>query len=446
MKRLVRVLVIALSLLGIVVIYLLSGSATTRTVAQYEISITETSIPWVAVKITLTPGKTGFIDLFMRESRLGGENRIRDLCVTQSGKSIANWSLLPRLSDIRRVWLGFSRQPVEITYLVNPLLLKGENPRSYLGVDFGYLRGMATLFTPFTVQDIAAMLRNNDYVGAHAGMATLTAALPPGWSINSPWLHGESMPIAALRNVYMGVGPFMRNSEEGASLHVAVFAGLNQEVAQDQLQLLPSAFAELQRIFGMPPKANASKWAVTVLPDDPLHGGAAGVNSLISISNAQVLVHEMTHWWNGHTIQFVPDMNWVAEGFTTYYEGRVLRDLGWWDETEFNNHLNHQAARLYGQLGSHPVNLSKASVRLLSTSNSGDYAFVYSGGALVAVYLDRELTAQGKSLDDLWPLLASHEGLLSTESFLRALESLGGKDLALECSALVQGLKSIPLP
>ena len=174
--------------------------------------------------------------------------------------------------------------------------------------------------------------------------------------------------------------------------------------------------------------------------------GAAGVNSLISISNAQVLVHEMTHWWNGHTIQFVPDMNWVAEGFTTYYEGRVLRDLGWWDETEFNNHLNHQAARLYGQLGSHPVNLSKASVRLLSTSNSGDYAFVYSGGALVAVYLDRELTAQGKSLDDLWPLLASHEGLLSTESFLRALESLGGKDLALECSALVQGLKSIPLP
>lgn len=286
------------------------------------------------------------------------------------------------------------------------------------------------------------MLQNSDCVGLHAGTASVSTALPTGWSLSGPWQEGETMPIAAMRNTYMGVGPFDRANVLDGGLSVAVFTGLDEGV----LNLLPKAYGELLRIFGMPPSSSASGWAVTVLPDNPLYGGAAGVNSLISTANPQVLVHEMVHWWVGHTIAFKPDANWVQEGFTTYYEGRVLRDIGWWNSGAFADFLNRHSSQLYGQQGSRPFNLVQASERQLKSPNERDYNTVYSGGALVANYIEQELNLQGEALDNLWSILATHRGPISTQAFLAALESLGGKDLAQECSALVQGHRTIPLP
>ncbi len=69
---------------------------------------------------------------------------------------------------------------------------------------------------------------------------------------------------------------------------------------------------------------------------------------------------------------------------------------------------------------------------------------MYNGGALVACFLDRELQAQGKSLDEIWVKLSQAGAPVSTRIFLQELEKLGGAELARACEDMVYGRRAIP--
>lgn len=433
MKKALVVLFVTVVLIGL---YMFAGGSTPATSVHYHLDISEGDTPWMEVNMTVYPGRGGFLDLFMRDTVLLGDARVRGFAVLKGGRERPSWNLIPGQSDIRRLWAGFSSQPLEISYLVNPLWLRGSSPRSYLGPEFGYLRGMNTFFAPFTWSDIREMLRNNDNLGPHAGTATLTATLPAGWSMSSPWSDGDDIEVPALRNTYLGVGPFSHADVD--SLRIAVYE--NGELPTDALlELLPEVFKHLVELFGAEPVGSSPIWTVTVLPDDPLRGGAAGVNSLIGTQEPSLLAHEMIHWWLGRSIQFSPDAHWIEEGFTTYYEGRVLRDVGVWTEEQFQSHLNRQLQRLPRET----VDLLQASVRLLRDYTPRDYGVVYGGGALVANFIDKELTAQGASLDDVWSYLPRDE-TVTPEMFLEALSDMGYADLADQSRAFANGHEPIP--
>jgi hypothetical protein len=227
---------------------------------------------------------------------------------------------MPGSSDFLRIWLGGNDAPVDIKYKIDPSWIKGDVPRSLLGADFGYLRGMVTLYTPYTLSDVTAMLQRRDLGGDQAGMAELSFDLPAGWNCLLPWDDLQAVPLAELRNVYLPVGPL---SAEDSSFGQARFvlaqeASLSSETRQSMSRLLPALFAEAQANLGIAPSNLADRFVVSILPEDPIHGGAAGISSLICSPEPETLAHEMFHWWNGHTLVWRSDAEWIHEGFTVY--------------------------------------------------------------------------------------------------------------------------------
>ena len=147
-----------------------------------------------------------------------------------------------------------------------------------------------------------------------------------------------------------------------------------------------------------------------------------------------LIASEMFHWWNGATLALTEDAAWLREGFTLYYAAKSLHGSGLWAEDELA-----RAVGEYSLKGSGPVNKVEASSRLTVEGSTGDRDAVYFGGALLAYRLDGSLEAQGKSLDDLWPLLNQLNRPVSTMDFLNALEELGGADLARQADDFLHG-------
>jgi predicted metalloprotease with PDZ domain len=156
----------------------------------------------------------------------------------------------------------------------------------------------------------------------------------------------------------------------------------------------------------------------------------------------------MFHWWNGDAVKTTPDANWIHEGFTEYYEGKMLYEAEIWSSAELNEHLD----KLHNRKGLEfviegqwvPVDLVRASGDLASRGADEEYYKVYNGGALVAYFLDQELQKQGKSLDEIWHLLNDVDEPITTDVFLQKLEVLGGTELAKTCEDLIYGRRAIP--
>ena len=170
------------------------------------------------------------------------------------------------------------------------------------------------------------------------------------------------------------------------------------------------------------------------------------MNSLVVHNKLSTIAHEMFHWWNGRTIQTTPDANWIKKGFTTYYEGKILYAAGLWSEEKFSDYVDYLRMKLWRDREPTPIDLLEASKKLLVKKMEEEYDNVYFGGALVAHGLDQRLQEQGNSLDEIWKLLNSRGGAVTTEVFLQALGELGGAELARECESLVYGRRTIGLP
>ncbi len=447
-----RVIAIVAGCLVLLTLYMLCGSSSSETGVDYTVDARDPSSGMLHITMVIHPPVRPFVTLWLRDMSQGGLQRVEHFSASREGRPLPEWRSLPGLSDARSVWSGFSREPIEIRYDVNPLWTKGSAPRSYLGHDFGYLRGMVMLYTPLTPKSISGMLNNVDVLDDPAGQARVRFLLPDEWRLISAWGSGDSvMPIAHLRNAYFGLGPMsVTTVQAGASeLLLGVYAELDKEQHDRFLRTIPQLFETMGKLTGISPVGVTPYWALTILPSDPIRGGASGINSLITSDELSTISHEMFHWWDGDAVQSAPEAGWIREGFTEYYEGKVLYSAGIWSAEEFDENLDklYERKGLVGADGRlPPVNLVQASEKLATGGAEEEYYKVYNGGALIAYFLDQRLQAQGKSLDEVWRLLSEVNEPITTDIFLQKLTILGGAELASQCEDWVYGRTAIPHP
>lgn len=445
-----RVAAIVLVCLAFFMLYMLSGTSGNEARIEYTVDARDPASGVLHVTMIIHPPVRPFMTLWLREANHDGLQRVENFSTRRDDGFLPTWQTLPGFADARSVWTGFSQEPIEIGYDVNPYWMKGQAPRSYLGPDFGYLRGMIFLYTPITPRSISGMLNNVDVLDDPAGQARLQFLLPEEWTLISPWGSGEiEMPVAYLRNTYFGTGPMsVATAQVGDStLLLGVYTGLRKEQLDRFLQDVPQLFETMGKLTKLSPESGTPYWALTILPSDPIHGGASGIGSLVTSDEISTISHEMFHWWNGDVVETTPDANWIREGFTEYYEGRALYSAGIWSSAEMDEHLDklHNRADLEFVIDGQwvPVDLVQASTKQVRGSDE-EYYKVYNGGALVAYFLDQKLQKQGKALDEIWRLLNDMDEPITTDAFLQTLKILGGADLAQECEDLVYGRRAIP--
>lgn len=445
MRRFLRYLGVSIGMITILVslaaLYLLTGVSSAGTQVRYTIDLSDPSAKIIAVSLTVHPDPMPFVDLYLREPVQGDRQRVTAFTVERNGKPVATWQTLPFFPDAIRLWNGFSADPVTITYQIDPLWMKGErSPRSYLGPDFAYIRGMVTLYTPLALQDF--LERDFDHPGTEAGFADVEVVLPQGWKMVSPFGSEKIVTqTALLRNAYFGFGPFSLQDLTivETPFLLGVYEGLPTENRVSLSQNIPVLFQTMQAMTGFSPKRDTCFWSLAIFPTEPIHGGASGTGSLVVQNDIDIIAHEMFHWWNGTTLLTTSDANWIKEGFTTYYAAKSLYASGLWTEEQYLSETEKFRVKYWAGAQPHPVNIIEASNRLVLQNDPHAYDTVYHGGALLAYALDQRLQAQGKSLDMLWPVLMNLNQPVSSEDFLKALEAVGGADLAEQAERILIG-------
>jgi hypothetical protein len=451
MNRPLRLLIVYLGsvliLVALIAAYALTGTSTAQTRTHYSIVLTAASAKTLAVTMTVTPEAMPFLDLLLRDPVQDGRQRIVGFSATRNGSAVASWQTLPFLADVVRLWNGFSRDPITITYQVDPTWMKGaDSPRSYLGPEFAYIRGMVTLYSPISLNDI--FKPDFDHPGMEVGLTEAEVSLPQGWRMVSPFGSGKiSTATANLRNSYIGFGPFEVQdlTFDKVPFLVGVYAGLPADRRAALGQQVPVLFETMRKEAGFAPVLRSNYWSLAILPTEPIHGGAAGTDSLVVEDNLIVIAHEIFHWWNGATLVTSNEANWLEEGFTSYYAAKSLYQSGLWSNDDFSREIGRFQNNLWGQAGPLPINFIDAANRLTGQNQGDAYNPVYFGGGLLAYFLDQQLKAQGKSLDLLWPLLNNLNRPVTTADFLQVLETVGGADLARQVDAILRGQQTLEI-
>jgi hypothetical protein len=441
------VLSVILLLAGLVAGYLFTGVSDAQTRVHYTITLADPSSKALDITLTILPAPTPFLDLFLRDPVQNGRQRITQFYATRNGKTLSSWQMLPFVPDILRFWNGFGTDPITITYKVDPLWFKGPNsPRSFLGPDFAYIRGMIILYEPISFKDL--IRPDFDHPGIDSGFAEADVYLPTGWQMVSPYGSGKiATPAENLRNGYFAFGPFaIQDLLMGKTpFLVGVYDGLASDRREILSRQIPILFETMKQVTGFSPVTHTCYWSLAILPPEPIHGGASGSGSLVVQDDVSVIAHEMFHWWNGATLSTTADANWLKEGFTSYYAVKSLRLSGLWTERDFTRELDHYQSLLWQNTTPHPVNLVEASKDLVRSNSQEAYNTVYYGGALLANQLDQELAAKGHSLDTIWSLLNNLGHPVNTQDFLQALTIVGDATLSKQASAILYGRSVIEI-
>ena len=317
---------------------------------------------------------------------------------------------------------------------------------SYLTDQYGYFRGMYILYTPITFTQTIAFLAKKPIPQNWPGVGTVQFDLPVGWEVNDPWVsNSEKISLADFKNTYWGFGQDME-IKKSKNLSIGIIEKLNEDKKTATYQNIIRIYRTIEEITGLQLKRDASFWAVSILPPVPIHGGSSGNYSLLTEDGISFISHEIFHWWNGFALKSSNEASWIQEGFTEYYEGKVLLKAGIWSDNDFNKFIANLKKGLWVDGKAQPINLITASNRLNSKNSSvEDYNLVYSGGALLAYYIDQKLKKEQKSLDQIWLPLFELEKVISSEDFLTILENMTDKNFRNKISDMVQGQTIIPL-
>lgn len=443
MKKVIgRSLFVLILLAALSAAYLFLGFSSKDVKVDYAIRIDDPASGRLSVQMVIYPSGNPYLHLFLRDPQSAGMDRVTDLTVSRANRTLPFWQTLPGVPDCRSLWLGFSREPVTITYKLYADCAKGQLKfLSHLNGDFGYLRVMNTFYTPITFKEFASMLQRLEDKDTSSGMASVSFSLPESWALNAPWDPGQPIPITYLRNIYLGLGHLtVLDLGKEVPVSLAVSNLLPEETLKRHMGNIPRIFNAYVEMTKVQPITSLPMWAITILPQKPIYGGASGESSLVTEDDLSVLAHEIFHWWNGVTFVTTKDANWIKEGFSKYYEAKVLFKLGLLTEDDFAEHLSklHAIARRCHAEGK--LDLIAASQRLIIGKGSQkDSDAVYFGGASVAYKLDAELHKQGKTLDDLWSILYDNGKPISSQDFVDALKGYGGDDLAKLCDEMIHG-------
>jgi hypothetical protein len=442
MARLLKALFgILLILSAVMMYYSLAGASDSNSVTIYHIDATDPSSSWLDVTITLRPSPRPYVDLMLHSRRPLGRNRVKDFTASRGGRDLPTWQTFPGYPDIQRIWTGFSGEPVTVRYRAHGQWRKdGTRMDSYLGPEYGYLRGMVILYTPVTIQEL--ILPGKPAAGSEIGRSMVGFSLPPGWQLVSP-LDIEHLEVqtAVLRDVYFTVGPLSPEEIQVGSdtLQIGMWQGLDSEERLRLRAAIPLLYQAIKESTGIQPSANTCFRVITILPAQPILGNVYGSGSLVVQNDLPGLARAMFLWWNGGTLRGASDAAWLQEGFSSYYQARLLMESELWSEDEFYDALQQHENSLWPQSGPQPVNLAEASRQWVRDGNPQAGILINHGGALLAYQIDQVLHEQGSSLDALWLALAASEQPVDTGVILDALQTLGGSELRATAHAIVYG-------
>jgi predicted metalloprotease with PDZ domain len=150
-----------------------------------------------------------------------------------------------------------------------------------------------------------------------------------------------------------------------------------------------------------------------------------------------LLAHEVFHAWNpdrmGHPAGEATE--WFTEGFTQYYQDRILLEAGLLTYPEYVDRLNQIVAAYWS---SPDRNWSQKQWSERDHTGNPEYELPYKRGAVIALWLDQRIrknSSNQRSLDNrMFALLESPEKRLSTEFLMTALS----KDLLPEDTATLR--------
>ena len=167
------------------------------------------------------------------------------------------------------------------------------------------------------------------------------------------------------------------------------------------------------------------------------------------IEEKSLLAHEIFHIWNPYSMGFPSGeaTEWFTEGFTHYYQDRILLQAGVLSYPDYLKRLNQIVADYWSS-----PDRNWAQHRWMQRTSTGDaeYALPYKQGAVLALWLDERLraTSGGRvTLDNrLFDLVDGQEKLLTTGYLITALtEGLPKTDVENVRTFLIDGT-TIPLP
>jgi len=251
----------------------------------------------------------------------------------------------------------------------------------------------------------------------HLKISEQEIRLVEDWNVSTPWqklaaykFRAEN--ISELSNNTLMVGKHQERiiKHDSMSITLAVTSDLSHRTDLIE-QTLEKVLPVYKDIFGELPRTNY----LICISQNFFEDGEAYYNSFHQmlvdqdlehrkIVWANVLAHEMFHYWNGTHFLVGRDQDrnsWFSEGFTEYYSNLALIRSGLVSQGEYLGKLAFQFSRLYSSqafvTGKQP-NLLDAGLQ-----KGINWHLIYGGGASMAFILDVEIrntTSGEKSLDD----------------------------------------------
>jgi hypothetical protein len=266
--------------------------------------------------------------------------------------------------------------------------------------------------------------------GAEAARARTRLAfrLPPGWkavSAQAPAAGGGFVVREPGKRFDRPRGWFLlgrigrhRRTVGGMEITVATAPGSALDV-RALFRLYGRTVPLLAQLLGPPPP----RLLVVSAPDPMWRGGLSGEDSffvngrtpLRSADKTSTYLHELFHVWQ--PFRAGRDGRWVTEGLAEYYSLALSRRAGRLSERSFRRGI--ALFRRYGRWG-------------VDLSHTREAAALNNSAPLVMEWIDREighLSDGRRSLDDAVRLVAAEGGVVTTASFLRAVNQAAGRDL-----------------
>ncbi|MDQ3100932.1 MAG: hypothetical protein M3R08_06070 [Bacteroidota bacterium] len=166
--------------------------------------------------------------------------------------------------------------------------------------------------------------------------------------------------------------------------------------------------------FGGMPRNNSTKGTtylqVINIDSNYVGGGAAFTNSISILLNKapepcteaiskcwhHILVHELGHLWNGHSLRAAESDQWFIEGFTDYLAFRLQREMKLYGDDGWEKLLEQKKKETDEARKSAEISLEEA-----GKDKSRYYDLIYSGGLLFADGLDQRIKEKTSGRSDL---------------------------------------------
>ncbi|HEY3384337.1 MAG TPA: hypothetical protein VGK32_21470 [Vicinamibacterales bacterium] len=310
--------------------------------------------------------------------------QVRSFSVTAAGRTIDAASDTYHGMLVRRVPLPDRGASVIVQYSIDPTffppgsdLNQPADARSRITGDLAVVRSASLL----------------PIIGIPGAVIGVRFVLPVGWVAVTPWREDDDRILVPADGTggaeYLALGPFdTRDLSSGTAVIHVVTPGLLTGTAFPIEHILRR---ELELVAA--PIKRDGPFVAILVPDDFMHGGAAGPHTIVQSRAPEVLAHEVFHWWNDATLT-APDAGWFREGLTEYYGIKVAREADAWS-------VDDEAACL-ADLNAEMRVLERGGARSLIDASLDPAAsrFVYSKGALFWLLVDRRLHASGRYLEE----------------------------------------------